>query len=80
MANLLHNTDYFARYGQHLADAETSREAWEKTERDFFRETGGFRRFTTYESFAAAFSSFRAGNLNGNINLKCVVKTLNGFL
>ena len=80
MAKLLHNAHYFARYGEHLADAENSREAWDKTERDFFRETGGFRRFMTYESFAAAFSAYKAGNLNGNISLKCVVETAKAFV
>lgn len=79
MSKLLHNTHYFARYGEHLSSTEDCRAAWEAVEKDFFRETGGFRRFTTYESFASAHSNFKAGKYTRNITLKCVVHFINDY-
>lgn len=66
MNNLLHNKHYFDRYGEHVSDLGDCREAWEATERDLFRQTGGFRRFISYNSFAVALSKWRSGE-------KCLV-------
>lgn len=68
--NLLHNAEYFRRYGEHLSDLQDCREAWEATERDLYRQTGGFRRFISYYSFAVALSKWRSGEKSIVIRLK----------
>lgn len=57
---MLNQSEYFERYGQHLAEGLKSESAWLETERDFFREYG-FRRFLTFASFQDAHARHRRG-------------------
>ena len=68
--SLIHNANYFARYGFHLGEGRSARKAWEATERDLSEQTGGFRRFTNYHSFAVALSNYKRGELGKNVLLK----------
>lgn len=68
--SLISNAGYFGRYGFHLGNARTARKAWELTEFDLEKETGGFRRFLNYKSFAVALSNYKRGVLGANVLLK----------
>ena len=67
---LLSNKGYFARYGEHLTRTRDSKKAYEATEGDLSKETDGFRRFFTYQSFKVSFGKFQKGILSENIILK----------
>ena len=58
---MLKPNEYFERYGRHLSDGLTGFEAWDVTERDFFR-LYEMRRYLTYASFMDAHSLYRSGH------------------
>jgi len=68
--SLVLSENYFARYGEHLSDCGSATEAWERTERDLLRETGYLRRYTTYQSFAVAFSRRKRGHTEAVITFR----------
>jgi hypothetical protein len=67
---MLKNADYFGTYGKHLASGCTPRQAWKKTEQDLAKFTGGYNRYSTYQSFQVAFTRYKKGELNRHLLLK----------
>ena len=51
--------DYFARYGEHLADVKKPREAWARVENDFREQHPGLMRFCSYDAFRESFRRHR---------------------
>ncbi|HMY34819.1 MAG TPA: hypothetical protein PKW36_01810 [bacterium] len=70
--NLLHNKEYFKRYGEHLERTGSPKKAWAATELELENETGGFRRFISYKSFTVKLCAYRHGEINKNISLRYV--------
>lgn len=71
---------YFKRYGEHLAECENPKEAWDRTERDFARlystETQIARRFITYPVFQDAHCKYRRGHVFGFVKVHFIDLTL----
>lgn len=63
---------YFERYGEHLGECGDCREAWRLTERDLLHETGVYRRYMSYQSFAVALSLRKGGKRPMVVTFKCV--------
>ncbi len=68
--SLLLNDEYFKRYGEHLERTGSTKKAWAATEMDLERETGGFRRFMSHDSFAVKLCEWRKGEISPNVLLR----------
>lgn len=60
---MLRPEEYFARYGEHLADPDNPKPylAWLRTEADFRTLYPPFYRFKNYDSFRQAHRRYRQG-------------------